>query len=327
MNESSPVTVRGGTVLGSGLNKLEYAALLLLSVGLFLAYGGLLWRSEAHTSHVMRFVVSYAAVVPMTIVVLLLKRGFSWSRMLTAVGTLWAIKLMITAPLYYAFGPGGGMWGEPELQARATSGGAEVVGDAAATASEYMSAQGDFEHGTLHGVVEDAAAGEAVVMLDKPTEGAARPDPADVTLQITERGYEHGIYVAHVGDLLSVANHSSRLQTVRLVGKSTSSNAPVPPSGTAGPRELEDAGVFSIRSDNDPNLRTTLVVIDHPYAVVVGEDGSFRLSQVPAQDVTIVVVSSGGIEHGRRSVRLQPEQDMRVVFSTTSTKPTESASK
>ena len=83
----------GRSFLGSGMPVVAYGLLLVGSVCLFVVWGGPLWRVTHTDSHVSRFVVSYLSIIPISAIILLALQRFTWTHFLTAIGTLWAIKL------------------------------------------------------------------------------------------------------------------------------------------------------------------------------------------------------------------------------------------
>ncbi|HEY0994439.1 MAG TPA: hypothetical protein VGD77_00475, partial [Gemmatimonadaceae bacterium] len=72
--------------------------------------------------------------------------------------------------------------------------------------------------------------------------------------------------------------------------------APFVADGQLIPNEqvLAEPGIVEIRSDKD-GLRGWAVVVDHPYAATVGEDGKFSLTEVPAGSYTLAVWTPAGI--------------------------------
>src|SRR5690606_28532047 len=84
MTRDVPVTMRGGTFLGSGLSMPAYGAVLVASVALFVWWGGPLWSASG--SHGTRFAVSYLAVVPFAAAALAIARALSWIRLANTIG-------------------------------------------------------------------------------------------------------------------------------------------------------------------------------------------------------------------------------------------------
>src|SRR5262245_25191891 len=98
-----PATVidRRESIPGTGLPSAALGSILLASVALFVMWNGLLWRAPREASHVGRFVV-----VPLSAALLVVLRRLSWARLVTTTGTVWALKLLITAVLYQALARG-----------------------------------------------------------------------------------------------------------------------------------------------------------------------------------------------------------------------------
>ena len=93
-------TKRSAGVPGTGLPAAPYALIVVISVALFMVWGGLLWRAPREASHVWRFAVSYLVVIPLAAVALLAVRRLTWAHVTAATGSIWAIKLLVTATLY-----------------------------------------------------------------------------------------------------------------------------------------------------------------------------------------------------------------------------------
>jgi hypothetical protein len=79
--------------------------------------------------------------------------------------------------------------------------------------------------------------------------------------------------------------------------------APFVADGQLIPNEqvLAEPGIVEIRSDKD-GLRGWAVVVDHPYAVTVGDDGKFSLADVPAGTYTLAVWTPAGIAEQKVTV-------------------------
>lgn len=299
--KDAPVNVRGGTVLGSGLSAVSYGVVLAISVGLFVGYGGPLWATRG--SHGMRFAVSYLAVIPLVALVLRLSGRLTWPNIVTAVGTLWAIKLLVTAPLYYALAPGGAL---DDIGALPTARASTAVPTARTQTSAYKPADGPVPSGVLKGRV--TAPSPVVVTLVAPPPGRSLPAAREVSVVLTDGGFERSVYLMNTADSLRIDNPGKRMHSARLrAGGRTRLNAPVPPGETAHAPSLDTPGEVELTCATHPTERALLIVVDHPYAVRTDDQGAFELEGVPAADVSVVAVDLVGDEVVRstRTVRVR----------------------
>lgn len=267
-----------------------FLTLLTAAVGLFLVWNGLLWKAPREASHLARFVVSYLAVVPLAALLLLALRRFNWTHLITSTGAVWAIKMLVTAGLYQAFARG------TDAQLRAVAPQATRITTAAQPPRDYGTAA-SFASGDLRGRVRRGGEGlaGAVVFLDTPAPGRAAPAPRNVELVISGSRYVEPLYLAHVEDEVRLLNHDGLLHTAHFSGAGqTLPNRPLPPSVEPHVLPLTEPGIYHIRCDNHAGEATWIVVVDHPYAVWTGADGSFSLEGVPAGDARVVVVAVEG---------------------------------
>jgi hypothetical protein len=288
-----------------------YAVLLVCSVAVFVTWGGPLWTVTHADSHVMRFVASYFGVVPLVVATLAITKRLTWTHVLTAVGTIWAIKLLLTAPLYYALAPGGAL---EDIGAIAPTRGATSSETASETkeAERYVAAEGGLASGVLSGTVTngDGPAVGAVVYLDAPRPGRPLAAGHELTMIMTDEGYAQAIYLATTEDRIIVRNDGTAMNNAK-VRSSTNSlfNAPLPPGAASRPVALEDAGLYTIQSDIAVKLHASLLVTDHPYAVAVDAEGHFKLPQVPSGAAKIIALwanAAGATTRADGTVEVNP---------------------
>jgi hypothetical protein len=141
------------------------------------------------------------------------------------------------------------------------------------------------------GAAPAAASGaRAIVWLDDIRAGNGVPAERklDRRLELTAGRctLEPKVQLALVGSTMNVRNDEQVVHQVDLFRDS----APQPiyriPFIFAGQlvpveRPLTVPGVVEVRSTQDSSLRSVVVVVDHPYAAVVGADGRFVLDSVP----------------------------------------------
>ncbi len=85
-----------------GLGRGQFAAILGLSVVLFVFVGGPVW-AHVHDHHFVRIAVSYGAIVPATAIALQRNGRARWPLVLGASGVIAAVKLILTAALLVLF--------------------------------------------------------------------------------------------------------------------------------------------------------------------------------------------------------------------------------
>jgi hypothetical protein len=278
LQEGTPVSEMPTTVLGSGLSVVQFGLVLGLSVALFAFWGGPLWTAPSDASHVVRFAVSYLAVPPLLVGMLLAVRRFNWTRWLTGLGAIWAIKLVATWGLYTALAGGTATTYEPAQSS------ASPHADAAPAVTGYRAAADVFESGTIRGTVvrDGAPVVGALVAIDHPAAGADPPAGREVDLEIRDGAYARPLYWVSVADELRVTNRDTRLYTVHLHGEGgTASNQPAPANTAGVPLTIPEPGLYTARSDGEVAAETRLLVVDHPYVAITDETGAFEIALVP----------------------------------------------
>jgi hypothetical protein len=135
----------------------------------------------------------------------------------------------------------------------------------------------------------DGALKNAVVMLEGIAEGKDFESQEDPT--VTNKGCQFvpHVSVAREGAMMKVVNadpllHNSHFYLVEAAAKKNVINLALPKQGMeiSKPKILKKAGLLSLECDAHDFMQGWVWVLDHPYAVVTGDDGSFELSNVPA---------------------------------------------
>ncbi|MCA9619906.1 MAG: carboxypeptidase regulatory-like domain-containing protein [Myxococcales bacterium] len=279
-----------------------YGILLLTSVGLFLFWDGALWNAAPAQSHVMRFLVSYSAVMPLAAVLLLISGRLDMPHWLTAVGTVWAIKLLLTAPLYHAFAPGGAL---DEMGALGTATATTPAPAASPPTSvpSYEPATDAFDSGTIRGQLEGEGAAGAIVYLERPKPGRALRDDTSLSLVVSDAGLESPLLLAQVGDSLTLDNRSKAMANLHAsAAHATLFNTAVPPGKTSASLSLDEGGLYQLRSDTSSTIAGALLVVAHPYAVRADDEGKFLLEKVPVGEAKVLALAIG-TDGKRRSAR------------------------
>ena len=307
-------------LLGSGLPRWAYVAVLGASVALFLVWNGLLWNAPPGASHVTRFAVSYLAVPALAAAALLALRGFSWTKLGTATGTIWAIKLLVTAVLYLAIAGGTATHLEPAAVPASAVGPRAPAGAASAA---YVAATGSFAAGSVRGTVRIGAVPlvGAAVYLDAPRPGSPTRAPRAAELVLREGRYLSPLVVALAADSLAVVSFDDALHTVHLraggrkLGNQPLRRAPAPGASARTALSMPAPGVYDVGCDAHADEGTRLLVVDHPYVAITEAGGAFALDGVPAGDATLVVVAPAGAPAiaARRTVHVEPGKTVDVV--------------
>jgi hypothetical protein len=110
---------------------------------------------------------------------------------------------------------------------------------------------------------------------------------------------EPRLQLALVGSTLNVRNDESVAHQVQLFRDGATQPVYRIPFIFAGQlvpaeRPLTVPGVLEARSSQDSSLRSVVVVVDHPYAAVVGADGSFVIDSVPPGRYRLMAMSPNG---------------------------------
>jgi hypothetical protein len=153
------------------------------------------------------------------------------------------------------------------------------------------------------GAVATPAGPSAIVWLDDIRTGLGVPADRqlDRRLQLTASRckLEPRLQLALVGSTLNVLNDESvshQVQLFRDGGAQPVYRIPFIFAGQLVPahRPLTVPGVLEARSTQDPSLRSVVIIVDHPYAAVVGADGSFVIDSVPPGRYKLMAMSGNG---------------------------------
>ncbi len=256
--------------------------LITLSTLLFLTYPTLLWNTAPGASHVGRFVVSYLAVVPLTLIFFWFRhRAMTLSEITVAVLIVWSIKMLITVGLYHFMVAGTAPHLQPNL-------------NEPSAATTHYEAAANFEGALLKGRVVDTdgeAIAHALVMLPeqlvgKPFDRRARASAgatAAPDVEITSDDIRPVLGVIAVGERIVFRNSGSTTATVRgtIDGRSAFNVAALPgvPVATA---KQQHAGLVHLEpSAGGIGARAWIYVADNPYFTWTDAAGEFALAQVP----------------------------------------------
>ena len=295
--------------MGAGLAKVWLAGILAISVVVFLFWDGPLWSAARGASHVGRILVSYLIVPALVAGALLYTRRWRWRRFASSLALLWAAKLVITALLYSWLAPGATNYYEPSRSWQNER--EEVRAD-----TRYRAAEEPGDLFDVSGVVrrDGAPVADVVVAVEAPPPGLPAPAARDLEWTIGAASPERAVRLAYKGDRPSFVNAGTQLHTIRFTGAAGDRrNVAVPPAGTVRAAKLSTPGVFELRCDRHPDERSTLVVVDHPYATVTDARGRFTLTGVPVAAEELRAFS--GIEAPAPvSIALPPDGDIEITL-------------
>jgi plastocyanin len=277
--------------------------ILILAVVLFLFWGGPLWNAPPGASHVGRIVWSYAVVVPMVAVALLIERRFEWRHFASAVGVVWAVKLVVTSSLYAYLATGSVQQYSPvpvASEPTPTEGGrAPSLAGATGTSS-------------IHGVVRDHGRPVAGAIVVARTGAQSLVRAERHALAISAMRYDRALYLVSVRDTVVIRNGDRVLHNVHGYSAGRSSwNVPVPPGDAERALPIAGAGVYRLACDEHPGEGATLVVIDRQAAVVTDAEGRFALHELPATETDVDLYSDSSPP---RRARVTPGAAPAVVL-------------
>lgn len=265
------------------MSALGFVAVILITSVLFLFWGGPIWSAPRESSHVARFLVSYLAAVPLVFLAHQVRGTGSTRGAITAVGVIWAVKMVTTAVLYE---------GLVQRPGRRVVSAATEAKAAPPLDSGYDASTGPFATRRVSGKVVDSsgAVPGAVVMLLDPRSGAALPPRTEVPIQVGNGTFDSRVYLARTSDALHIASSDGALHTAHFRGE-RSNNVPLNRAGTAVTLEGLEAGLQLLTCDTHPGERAAVVVVDHPYAVVTDTLGRFTFEAAPTTAATLAVVA------------------------------------
>lgn len=122
----------------------------------------------------------------------------------------------------------------------------------------------------------------AVVSITDITSGKAFAVSSTVTLDQSECAYVPHVLIGRVGRSIEVRNDDPLMHNVHsFTFDNPSINKAQPKDSPAITADLEFPETIQIGCDIHSWMNAWLVVTDHPYYVITGQDGSFNLDNVP----------------------------------------------
>jgi hypothetical protein len=86
------------------------------------------------------------------------------------------------------------------------------------------------------------------------------------------------------------------------------------PSGSSRARTFPKPGIVKVFCDIHSHMTALILVLDHPWFTIPGDDGTFTLPSVPAGEITAVAWHER-IGERREKIRVTPGQTTRISFT------------
>jgi len=136
--------------------------------------------------------------------------------------------------------------------------------------------------------VADGKVANAVVYIGKIKKGKAYT-PSDTTVDNNGCTYLPRVSIGHKKAKLISTNSDPTAHNVnvKLPGGNVFNKAL--PKEKSVEVKLKKSGPAKVSCDMHPWMEAHMMVLDHPYGVITGADGSFELTDVPAGDYTVKV--------------------------------------
>ena len=164
-------------------------------------------------------------------------------------------------------------------------------------------------------VVEDGRVADVLVWLKSGLEAYTFPVPRE-PVEIDQRGcrYVPHVTCAQTWQPVAFLNNDPTPHNVHFVaaGGNDGFNLGMPRAGGRVLRQFPYSGLsMKVKCDIHPWMLGILHVIPHPYGVVTGTDGTFRLEDVPPGDYVVQLVHP---ELGKREIPITVRPDEDVVI-------------
>jgi plastocyanin len=139
-------------------------------------------------------------------------------------------------------------------------------------------------------VVNKNATLKNVLVYVKEGLGNRKFDPPAGKLEFDQKGCQYTPHVLgiQVGQELEVVNSDPTLHNVHSLSKENAQfNVAQPKQGMKLTKKFDKPEVFKVKCEVHTWMGAYIGVFNHPYFAVTGDDGSFKLKNLPAGDYTI----------------------------------------
>lgn len=132
----------------------------------------------------------------------------------------------------------------------------------------------------------------AVVFIEGPVVGGRLPPPPDGGFVVDQNKcrFEPHVVVVPVGAPLKVMNSDPVLHNFHTISRANPpQNKAQPPSAPVMTLQFDRPEIFNVKCDVHGWMSLWVAVVNNPYYAVTGEDGRYRIKDVPAGDYNIAV--------------------------------------
>ncbi|HTY57399.1 MAG TPA: carboxypeptidase regulatory-like domain-containing protein, partial [Bacteroidota bacterium] len=139
-------------------------------------------------------------------------------------------------------------------------------------------------------VVNKNATLKNVLIYVKEGLGNKKFDPPSAKLEFNQQGCQYSPHVLGIqtGQELEIVNSDPTLHNVHSLSKENAQfNVAQPIKGMKLTKKFDKPEVFKVKCEVHTWMGAYIGVFNHPYFAVTGDDGSFRLKNLPAGDYTI----------------------------------------
>jgi hypothetical protein len=158
----------------------------------------------------------------------------------------------------------------------------------------------------------------AVVMIDKIAEGK-KAAAGDIFYDNEKCMFKPHVLVAPVGAMLKVRNdddmlHNSHFFLMDGAAKKNLINMALPKKGQVveNAKILRKEGLISVECDAHDFMQGYIWAVPHPYAVVTGASGDFKLTDVPAGSYTLKIWHEG-LGEKTATVKVEAGKDSKLT--------------
>ena len=155
----------------------------------------------------------------------------------------------------------------------------------------------------------------AVAYIRGTVAGTAAMRPTAPTLAQQDTAFAPNVLIVPVGTTVQFPNRDSFFHNVFSYSSAERFDLGRYPRGESKSVEFDEPGVVKVYCEVHESMRAAVVVVQNPFNAVVGRDGSFRMSNVPAGRHTVVVWHhDGGVREVQVDVRAGASTSVNVRF-------------